>query len=99
MDLEQARAIIPDEENSALQVLKVDRLIPKNWWDEEKEPSQSLELIKEALLAARKLATYHNGRYPFKPTKSLLAYSLTESADRVFYVLDWGYNRKLLMVE
>src|SRR5438128_5851990 len=33
MDLEQARAIIPDEENSALQVLKVDRLIPKNWWD------------------------------------------------------------------
>ncbi len=87
-DLEQSRAVISDDENSALQVLKADGLIPDEWWEaEEKErenatgqTSQSSLMVKNALVEARKLAAYEKGRFSIGP-------KLRDSTGRVAWLL------------
>jgi hypothetical protein len=44
-DLEAARAVVPDEENSALQVMAASRLMPKNWFPPPKESDEYLENV------------------------------------------------------
>ncbi len=98
-ELENSRALIPDNENSALQVLKVDRLIPANWWEGQREESSSsangntfqlLETTKNALLEARKLQSYQKGRFAIPETKlRFFRSTLTEGAQKVALLLDW----------
>src|SRR5262245_49659729 len=48
-DLEAARVLIPDEENSALQVLEAHRQMPKDWFSAPSDGSDSLESILDEL--------------------------------------------------
>jgi len=48
-DLEAARAAIPDEENSALQVLTVHQLMPKNWLPPPQASTECLEYTIDEL--------------------------------------------------
>jgi hypothetical protein len=54
-DLEAARAVIPDAENSALQVLAAHQLVPKNWFPLPDDPSKRLECFIDDLSPQEKL--------------------------------------------
>jgi hypothetical protein len=48
-DLEAARAVVPDAENSAFQVLAAHELMPKNWFPPPQDSSECLEYVLDDL--------------------------------------------------